>query len=237
MSEASWVSFPIQDQVRPPRHSVDVWLIDLSGMPMPVAQGHPSQTTARLHTHVRDRRIRQRFFIRLLLSRYLQKPGKDITLTKNKNGKPSIAGESMAVNLSHTQDWLALAIGHGDPIGIDIERVRCLKRVHRLAKRCFPSDEAHAMSALDGAEASRVFLERWTKTEALVKAQGERLADTLGSIRFSFPNQTLMHCPAHWAAPVNWSLEPLQFDAPLIGALASPEPILNVRLFQVHWPS
>ncbi|MDR9453557.1 MAG: 4'-phosphopantetheinyl transferase superfamily protein [Wenzhouxiangella sp.] len=236
MSECQRVPFPIPSQPRPERHTVDVWLVDLSAMPMPVAQGDSNPPGGSLHNPARDRRIRQRFFVRLLLARYLDQPGKDIQLAKDSNGKPHIVGESLAINWSHTRDWLAVAVGHRDPIGIDIELSRTLARVGRLARRCYPSEEAHAIAALDEPACSKAFLQRWTKTEALVKAQGERLASALGSIRFSHPNQTLMHCPKHWVAPVNWSIQSLEFDAPLIAALASPEPILSVRLNQVQWP-
>ena len=235
MCDVRWASFPIGSQAKPDRHSVDVWLVDLSALPMPVASANAQASTNNLRTQARDRRIRQRFFIRLLLSRYLDKPGRDIQVAKDNNGKPHIVGERMSINLSHTRDWLAVAVGNRDPIGIDIETQRTVRRADRLAKRCFPSEEAHAISGLNEPECSAAFLKRWTKTEALVKAQGESLASALSAIRFSHPKQTLMACPKHWAAPVNWSIQSLQFEAPLIAALASPEPILSVRLHQIDW--
>ncbi len=230
------VALPIQGLVLPPKYEVDVWLLDLGAMPMMVARADTSQSSEpnRLMNPRRDLRIRQQFFIRLLLGSYLQRPGKDIDIVKDAHGKPSIRGETLAINVSHSGHYLALAVASSGPIGIDIEKKRQIKRVAGLARRCFSSEEAHAIGLLAEPDASDVFLHRWTKTEALVKAQGDRLATSLSEIRLSHPKQRLMGCPTHWPDPALWMLESLDFEAPIIGALASPEPIVAVHLKQLE---
>jgi len=227
--------FPLKDIHMPAAHEVDVWLVDLSVMPMMVAQpSKPTDTPNGLVNRQRDLRIRQQFFLRLLLGRYLKKPGKDVVLTKSSAGKPMVKNAAVHFNLSHTKTWFALGVGPSGPIGIDIEHVRLLQRTKALAKRCFSAEEANALAQMEEPSASAMFLQRWTKTEALVKAQGESLARSLGEIRFSHPNQRLMGCPRHWPAPANWAIRELGFDAPIVAALASPEPILKVHLRQVE---
>lgn len=228
-------TLPIRDAVLPSAHEVDVWLVNLGTLPMMVAASEQTNVTHSnsLMSPRRDLRIRQQFFVRLLLGRYLDRPGKDIEIVKDAHGKPRIRGETLAFNLSHSGTYLAVAVGSGGVIGVDIEQNRPIRRVSALAKRCFSAEEANAIGMLDEPEASEVFLHRWTKTEALVKAQGERLATSLAKIRLSHPNQQLLECPKHWPDPALWNLQSLVFDAPVVAALASPEPILAVHLKQL----
>lgn len=226
---------PIRHAVVPPAHEVDVWLVNLGALPMMVVgseQTSASDSNSLLNPR-RDLRIRQQFFIRLLLGKYLDRPGKDIEIIKDAKGKPSIRGETLAFNLSHSGTYLAMAISASGSIGIDIEYKRHVRRVCSLARRCFSAEEANAIGMLGESEALEAFLGRWTRTEALVKAQGDRLATSLSQIRMSYPNQQLMACPKHWPDPALWSLQSLVFDAPVVAALASPEPILAVHLKQL----
>lgn len=232
-------SFPLSTMALPKAHQVDVWLADLSAMPMinPLGEAGRVLAGAQKGALQRDLRIRGQFFVRLLLGRYLDIPGKDVLIVKDLLGKPSVEGQAMHFNLSHSQSWLCVAVSTTGPVGVDIELNRRISRAKALARRCFSTEEANALEELEEPLASSVFLTRWTKTEALVKAQGDSLARSLKEIRFSYPKQQLMACPKGWAAPAQWSISDLPFDAPIVGALASPESVMAVEIKQLVFVS
>lgn len=226
--------FPLPPLTPPKPGQVDVWLMDLAALPMMVTP--PTQEdreTSPLAHDTRDLRIRQQFFLRLLFGRYLEKPGKDIRLGKTPEGKPFLVNERLEINISHTRGWLAVAVAGLGPIGIDIEINRIIGRAGAMARRCYAPKEASAMETLNEPERSRAFLQRWTRTEALVKAQGARLATSLSHLEFDHPSLCLQTTPADWPSPKQWAIEPLPMPTPLIGAVASPEGIEAICLHRV----
>src|SRR5699024_6362856 len=82
------VRLPLGRRPLPPAGQADVWLIDLEELPLDT----PGSGITR-RQRIMQRRIRQRFFLRLLLSTYLGCPGKDIRLTRSGRGKPALAGD------------------------------------------------------------------------------------------------------------------------------------------------
>lgn len=226
--------FPLPPLTRPKPGRVDVWLMDLASLPMMVTP-HKREVgeTPPLGHGTRDLRIRQQFFLRLLFGRYLDKPGKDIRLSKTPEGKPFLVNESLEFNVTHTRGWLAVAVAGRGPIGIDIEIDRIIGRAGPMARRCYAPPEAAAMEALDEPERSRAFLQRWIRTEALVKAQGARLASSLSNLQFDNTSCSLQATPADWPSPEQWAIAPLPMPQPLIGAVASPEGIEAICLHRV----
>ncbi|HEY7905926.1 MAG TPA: 4'-phosphopantetheinyl transferase superfamily protein [Wenzhouxiangella sp.] len=226
--------FPLPPLTPPTPGRVDVWLMDVAGLPMMVTPPERENGAASPLAHAaRDLRIRQQFFLRLLFGRYLNKPGKDIRFSKTPDGKPFLLNENLEINITHTRGWLAVAVaGHG-PIGIDIEIDRIIGRAGAMARRCYAPQEASAIEALDEPERSRAFLQRWIRTEALVKAQGARLATSLSHLEFDHPSLCLQTTPADWPSPEQWTIEPLPMPTPLIGAVASPEAIEGICLHRV----
>ncbi len=102
-------------------------------------------------------------------------------------GKPSIVLElqsSIHFNLSHTHNFVALAIRQLEPVGIDVE---CLQRgndLPSLAKHCFTEKEQSYVTAGDVTALPRRFFNIWTLKEALIKAHGQGLS--LGLKHFDF---------------------------------------------------
>ncbi len=226
--------FPLRALTLPTSGQVDVWLMDLATMPMMTGSADRNNAAASpLANGVRDLRIRQQFFLRLLFGRYLCKPGKDIRLDKTPEGKPFLVDEKVEINISHTRGWLVVAVSGSTPVGIDVEVDRVIKRAGPMARRCYATEEAVAIEALDEPQRSRAFLERWIRTEALVKAQGARLASSLAGLTFDHPSFALQSTPANWPKHDQWTIAPLPLPSPLIGALAAAEAIDTVYLHQV----
>lgn len=79
-------------------------------------------------------------------------------------------------NLSHSHELLLSAVSRQRRVGVDVERVRPLPAIDRMAGRVMSDAEAAAWRLLPTEEKLPVFFSTWTRKEALVKGQGERLA-------------------------------------------------------------
>ena len=97
-------------------------------------------------------------------------------LAREKHGKPYVTGtEQLFFNLSHSGGYAA-AVFSGQPVGIDVERIRSIGLA--LAKRFFAAEEYAALCAVSGAYGTsrrldREFIRLWTRKESYIKAVGE----------------------------------------------------------------
>jgi 4'-phosphopantetheinyl transferase len=236
--EPDWetIRLPLRKNPVPDRGQVDLWLIDLDSLPLEAGPGGLTRKEKVLKL-----RIQQQFVLRLLLGSYLNRPGKDVILQRSERGKPgldpSLAESGLDFNLSHSGNWLAIALAREISVGVDIEVNRVMRRPVDLANRFFHSSEADWLAELEEPERSRRFLTQWTAREALVKAAGTGLADVLPDIRLVFDPVGILSLPATWPAPENWSLIAPQWPAGLLGHIAIPAVPIRVRQFFLQNPA
>ncbi len=121
----------------------------------------------------RQSSIAARGALRILLSGYTGLPARDIQFSYSDNGKPSIAGANAAFNVSHSGDWVVLAMGCERAIGVDIERIKPELEIDPIAGRYFSADEQDYLEASDDRHAA--FFRVWVRKEAYVKACGSTL--------------------------------------------------------------
>ena len=213
------VRLPIRPRPMPEAGSVDVWFTRLSDLPLDA--GPPGSDR---RERIMRLRVQQQFFLRLLLAAYLGCPGKSIQLVRSERGKPMLVGEHadspLRFNVSHSGDWLAIAIAEGVDVGIDIEIERRLPRARLLARRFLSKDEADWLVDLDEPFRSRQFLQQWTARESLVKARGCGLAGCLGEMSLDWQPPAIRHLPADWRDSRAMALTGLPLSNGLIGHLA-----------------
>ncbi|MDZ4298689.1 MAG: 4'-phosphopantetheinyl transferase superfamily protein [Moraxellaceae bacterium] len=95
----------------------------------------------------------------------LAQPSTTIDVIKTEHGKPYFANHDLAFNLSHSQQWLAVAWSTSQPsIGVDIEHADRQQQVLAISKRYFHANEQ--------ATAEKNWLHTWTRKEAVLKAHG-----------------------------------------------------------------
>lgn len=99
-------------------------------------------------------------------------------------GRPVLPGERPAISVSHTEGWVAVAVG-GRAVGVDIEGPRPVRRAHELACRFYHPSERTDFEALSQGEVEARFLDRWVLKEALAKATGEGLGAVIGRMPIS----------------------------------------------------
>lgn len=116
--------------------------------------------------------------IRRILCERLRMPYPDLRIKAGEKGKPYVAGSPVHFNMSHSGDYVVAAFS-GQPVGIDIERIRPNKL--SIAHRFFTEPEFR--SIMDQPEDRRLehFFTLWTLKESYLKAVGKGLTLSLGS--------------------------------------------------------
>ncbi len=113
-------------------------------------------------------------------------PSDILKIDRNANGKPYLENFSQyQFNMSHSKDFIALAIGKTDPIGLDLEKIDFSRRnLPHISERFFPSIENEVLLKYTGKERTLMFYRIWTLREAWVKANGEALIPNMKNIEF-----------------------------------------------------
>lgn len=89
----------------------------------------------------------------------------EITIERDRYGKPFLKQGDLFFNVSHSGDYLAAAVSE-KPVGIDLERIRQVKEgMYRKVVR--PEEQV-----LIGTDRTRDFIRLWTLKESFVKAEG-----------------------------------------------------------------
>ncbi|MDT8408237.1 MAG: 4'-phosphopantetheinyl transferase superfamily protein [Wenzhouxiangellaceae bacterium] len=230
------MQFPIRSPGMPAAAEAHVWLARLENLPL-----MEPDVPARLGERLSQQRMGQKFLLRLLLGAYLEMPGRDVELARGRHGKPCLgpsqAGSGLTFNLSHAGRWLAIAVGRNAPLGIDIEQRGRKVRWRALARRWFSRDEADWLETLDSELASVAFLHLWTRREAIIKAMGETIAGHISAVVLA-PGESadLVSLPSEWPPASGWSVLDITSGDPLLGCLASPEPLQQLRRFELEMP-
>lgn len=149
---------------------VHLWLLPIESLPMPGVDEVSS---------VRSARFVQRFYLRLLLAAYLDRPAHTIKLAKTPSGKPYIAEwggkpqPPLFFSISHHDGYLLVGICRQHPVGVDLEsEKRHIKNPMKLAKRYFHLSEYEYLQSISAENLRDEWLTMWTCKEAVVKATG-----------------------------------------------------------------
>ncbi|ASR42737.1 hypothetical protein BEN78_04385 [Xanthomonas citri pv. mangiferaeindicae] len=152
-----------------------------------------------------------------------------IDLARDARGRPRLRlaaeapGEAPTrfdINWSHSGEALAVALGDGVDVGIDIEWLRPRPQAMALARRFFAPEEADALARLPAAEAETAFVQLWCAKEAVLKAHGHGLSFGLERLTFAARDAhwSLVACDPALGRPEDWRIEAF---SPLPGYLAT----------------
>jgi 4'-phosphopantetheinyl transferase len=116
-----------------------------------------------------------RGFVRRTLGALLGIEARDVRITHGPQGKPALEGapRDLRFNVSHSGGLAVLAVAEGRAVGVDIEFMRDITRLERIADRFFSPAEKAALAKLPADQKGRLFLRIWTVREGVVKATGE----------------------------------------------------------------
>jgi 4'-phosphopantetheinyl transferase len=172
-------------------NEVHVWAVDLGSATLQAAQPRQllSQDEQLRAQHFRIDAPRKQFIatrgaLRVLLSKYIERSPAEIAFITSAAGKPRLkananASQPITFNVAHSADMALVAIAVSAEVGVDVEHLRRIEHVERLAHRYFHADEAEQIAALQSPEQERKFLEYWTAKEAVLKSIGSGITSLL----------------------------------------------------------
>lgn len=183
---------------------------------------------------LRDSFVIARGTLRSIASAYLNVPAPELRFTYGDHGKPALQDYRLHFNLSHSGEVAMLALAEVCPVGIDLERVRCLDDMHRIAERFFCSDEALELASLPASQQGPAFFRCWTRKEAYLKATGDGIGVALDRFRVSLmPDKParFLYIEGSCERAQSWSLHDLPAPPGYVAALAYPRLALPVTFF------
>ncbi|MCO5936378.1 4'-phosphopantetheinyl transferase superfamily protein [Mucilaginibacter sp. RB4R14] len=113
---------------------------------------------------------------RIILGRYLDQPPVELQFVLGENNKPHLIGVDGSIvryNLSHSGDWVVLAIATSS-IGADVEFIDAAFPFRDILEDNFSEHEAAYIGT-----SSKKFFTLWTRKEAILKATGQGLGEHL----------------------------------------------------------
>lgn len=172
----------------------------------------------------RNRAFKTFLVRRKILSYYTDISPDRIIIGYNANGKPFVAEEKFVkikFNYSHSHDFLVFAICLDNEIGVDFEFIKALPDLDNLAVNYFSQEEFCYYQSFKSPEEKLFFFYKiWTRKEALLKAIGTGLTDSLKDLKVfqkSANNNSDLLVNYH---KKNWIISDLQVPENFIGSLA-----------------
>ncbi len=129
-----------------------------------------------------DRFLKSRTCLREVLGHYLSLPPRSVPLTFTPRGKPIVIGHPCHFNLSHSGNWLVIAVNKFTPVGIDLEQMQERSFTH-LIDRYFSLPEQEWFHQLGINRSPLVlFYRAWVIKEAYSKLLDIPLRQVLRSV-------------------------------------------------------
>jgi 4'-phosphopantetheinyl transferase len=231
---------PLSDLLLPAAGEVHLWYLDLVSLGNPLRlQAGAARPEAGEMTPRQVRTVR-RFYTRLLLGAYLGLPGKDVHLIRSVRGKPALdPGKhpgTFRFSLTSSHGRCLVGISVENDVGVDLELAdRKPGNALAVARRYFSMGEAEQLAAIEPGFRDRAFIRTWACKEAVVKASGAGIANSL--CRFSVETDP-RHPPALLEIeddePQAWSLVTIHPEAGFLAAVALRYPQAGLRSFRLQ---
>lgn len=156
--------------------------------------------------------------LRNLLAKYLKIDVQKIELGRAQHGKPYlIQSPEIKFNLSHSKNYLVLAVTLEQEVGIDIEF--CEPRINHLdlAKRFFSTEEYQQLISIDSAQQLQAFYNGWVRKEAFIKGTGDGLSFGLSNFVVDLApevRQSLLSVKSNKGLVKSWIVQPILTELP-----------------------
>lgn len=234
-----WGAPPINLELPP--HQVHVWRGQL-GFPEELLDSlhkclsqEEKERAERFHFPAdRNRYIAAHGMLRHVLGRYLHCAPDQLVFASNEHGKPMLPSRALEFNLSHSGDFVLIAVTRAMRVGVDVESIRSGISSSVIAQRYFSKAEFAELQSLPLRQRESAFFTCWTRKEAYIKAQGLGLALPLESFDVSLSPSEPAILRATRPDPdqaARWSLFPLKTDPNYESAVAVEGKALELKLW------
>jgi len=166
----------------------------------------------------KERYLIRKYFLRILLSKFVDQQPAEIEFQYGINKKPFL--NYLNFNISHAKNSILIGISL-EPVGVDLEYLDPSFNFQDILIPCFHPEEIAFIT--NGFDAAANFYTIWTRKEALLKATGEGLTDDLNQIstlrsRTSRRNE-------------NFTIKSFQVDKSILGSIAIVEGYTEVNFW------
>lgn len=182
----------------------------------------------------RVRYVRARGALRCLLGAYAGVAPGSLRLGHGPFGKPRLEAPDAGLhfNLAHADDLMVVALTGAGEVGVDVEAVRPLPDLERIAEHFFSAGEREALGALPPARREDAFFACWTRKEAYLKALGSGLAVPLDAFEVCLAPEEpprIRTVDGDAAEAARWTLLDLECEPGYRAALAIRAPVSAVE--------
>lgn len=135
--------------------------------------------------------------LRTALSRHLHLSHEEILIHRDSSGRPHLDSSLQwrgDFNLSHSGEWIVLALTDQGRVGVDVEKLNPID--FSVAKKCFTEKECRNLFNRCGEDQLSFFYQLWTLKEAFVKMIGTGLSFDLQFFEFDlsdWPPKHIVH--------------------------------------------
>ena len=210
---------------------IDVWVagLDVADGVLAGLEADLSQEELERASRLRFEEHRRRFvaahgFLRRVLARRLGCAPDEVAFAVGPNGKPRLAvGSALRFNLAHSDGLAVCAVADEREVGVDVERVRRVGDVDRLAHTVLSKRELAELARWGPDRVDEGFLTAWTRKEAVLKARGEGLGRDLATVEVSLDPAapaSLLEIVGEPGTENRWSLHALEAAPGYVAAVA-----------------
>ncbi len=219
-----------------------LWVIELPGehLPAPAPCSCLSPEECRRATVFRAERDRVRFLatraaLRHLLGVYLGIEPGSVRLEASGSGKPYLgagpASRDIRFNCAHSGSLALVGLACGGwEVGVDVEECRPIPSLGSLADQVLSRPERAAYDRVAEARRTPFFYRCWVRKEALGKALGTGIVETLPAVDLSVPGTAAVPDPR--SPTGRWHVGDIPLDGPYAAAFCVPAGMRRVRLFR-----
>jgi 4'-phosphopantetheinyl transferase len=136
----------------------------------------------------RDTFATSRAVQRLIGARYLDLPPEEVRIARDcqycagNHGRPRFPGAAIEYSVSHTKEWLLVAVTGTGLVGVDVESTALDRDVGRMASVVLTETEQERFAQLPERMRARWLVRSWTRKEAAMKLVGLGLAAPPGEL-------------------------------------------------------
>ena len=188
------------------------------------------------HGLQRQRFLVSRLLLREQLAAQMRQAPQSLSIQILPHGKPTLRDFSEPqFNLAHTGAFwlLGLIADEGFGVGVDLERVRPLANMIRLAQRVFSPAEQVDLANAEPAEQYTRFFRGWTRKEAALKALGTGFSQSAAALHIGLDDTAEASCTL--ANGQTLFIYSGMTPDELFWAMATPSPLSSIQGFRLSW--
>ena len=222
---------------------VHLWWADCAAAPTDLRSLLPDEDRRRAERlrvdAARRRFVAARALTRILLGRYTDVEPSALEIGSGARGKPRLerpTGQpTLHFNVAHSGSTATVALAFSE-LGVDVESLRPVPNLARLAARFCSDFERRQLYALPDHDREATFLALWTCKEAYLKAVGSGIAMPLRVIEVDLHPLRLARINNDPHAAADWTLLHATLPEPAACTVAIRGRSRRLLMREVNWP-